>query len=223
MTTDPHVLCVDGRYPAPAAVAEASQVLWGGALIVFPTDTLYAVGGRAWDECAARLVIALKRREAAKALPLVAADVEQAQSLCATWPPAAALLAGRFWPGPLSLVLPACREVVDEVLGPAHTVAVRVPACKCTRSLCALAGPLIATSANRAGEPPPEDCLTALRQLGTGVALGLDVGRLKAPPSTLVDLSTSPPSLLRAGAIEWEDVVNVLRAAGLFDIESPSQ
>ncbi len=211
MTADPRVRSVGRQEPEPAVVTEAAQVLWEGALIIYPTDTLYALGGRAWDDEAARRVIALKGRQAGKAFPLVAADIEQARSLCDQWPDAAAALAERFWPGPLSLVLPARPVVPEEVTGPARTVAVRVPACKCARSLCGLAGPLIATSANRSGEPPAAGCSDALSQVGEGVALALDGGPGGTVASSLVDLSAGAPRLLRAGVVAWEQIDEALR------------
>jgi L-threonylcarbamoyladenylate synthase len=211
VTADARVIPVNRQDPAPAVVAEAAEVLWEGALIIYPTDTLYALGGRAWDDDAARRVIALKGREGGKGLPLIATDLDQVRSLCGEWPAAATVLAERFWPGPLSLVLPARPEVPEDLAGPGRTVAVRVPACKCARSLCALAGPLIATSANPSGQPPAAGCTEAVRLLGQGVALALDGGPSGAIASTLVDLGGAAPRLLRPGAVEWEQINDALR------------
>jgi L-threonylcarbamoyladenylate synthase len=188
--------------------------LRSGRLLIYPTDTLYALGGRALDGGVAVLVRRAKGREEGKPLPLVAADVEQVKGLCRGWPDAASELAARFWPGPLTLVVPAGPGVPDEVTAGAGTVAVRVPALAVARRLCREAGPLISTSANLSGEPPPLTCRAALAALGGAAALALDGGPGRPLASTIVDVSGGPPRLVREGALPWDEVLRVWPGGG---------
>jgi L-threonylcarbamoyladenylate synthase len=207
----PDLCVVDADHPADDVITRAVSVLRAGGLLVYPTDTLYAVGGLALAAEAGRKVRDAKGRDEGKPLPLVAASVEQARSLCASWPEAAARLARRFWPGPLSLVLPARSEVPSEVTAGSGTVAVRVPGRELARRLC-VDGPLVATSANRAGEPAPRLCAEAVAAVGQWVALALDAGPGEARSSTLVDLTGEVPRLLREGPVAWKDVLATLGA-----------
>lgn len=203
---------VDGFQPAPAVVAEAAEALRRGDLLVYPTETLYALGGVA-SAGVARRVRRAKGREEGKALPLVAADAAQARALCGAWPATAELLASRFWPGPLTLVLSAHAALSAEITAGLGTVAVRVPGLALPRELCRLAGPLISTSANRSGDPPHSQCRGALAAVGAHAALALDAGELAGLASTIVDL-TGRPELLRAGALAAEAVAGALREVG---------
>jgi L-threonylcarbamoyladenylate synthase len=205
---------VDGQAPDPRIVARAVALLGDGALLVYPTDTLYAWGGRALDAAAVERLRSAKARPPAKALPLVAADLEQARRLSRAWPAAADALAARFWPGPLTLVVPAATGIPAGVTAGGASVAVRVPALALTRALCAGAGPLISTSANASGAAPPLTCAEAVAAAEGSAALALDAGPGRALASTIVDLGSEPPCLLRAGAVGWNDVLQVLRLAG---------
>ena len=205
-------MTVDADDPAGPIVARAAAALREGALLIYPTDTLYALGGLALKADVGRKVREAKGRGDDKPLPLVVSGLEQARSLCASWPEAAARLAARFWPGPLSLILAAGAEVPREVTAGTGTVAVRVPARELTRRLCS-DGPLIATSANRAGEPAPRVCGKAVAAVGAWAALALDGGPGRPASSTLVDLTGDGPRLLRAGPVEWKDVLATLEAS----------
>jgi L-threonylcarbamoyladenylate synthase len=205
------VVRVSGTDPDPAVVALAASLLTAGSLLIYPTDTLYALGGRVLDAAAGAAVRRAKGREEGKPLPLVAADLEQARVLCASWPEAADQLAARFWPGPLSLVVPAAPAVPADVTAGSGHIAVRVPDLELTRALCRQTGALVSTSANRAGGTPPINCADALEAVGAAAALALDAGRGRAVASTIVDLTSTPPRLLRGGAIPWEEIEGVLR------------
>jgi L-threonylcarbamoyladenylate synthase len=205
----PRVVAVDGRAPSADVLEQARQALQGG-LLIFPTDTLYALGAPAGQAALVRRVREAKGRDEAKPLPLVAADAAQARALCAAWPPAAARLSARFWPGPLTLVLPAAEGVPPEVTSGTGTVAVRVPALAVTRELCGRAGPLVSTSANRSGEPAPLTCAEAVAAVGPFAVLALDAGPGRPLASTIVDLTARQPRLLREGATPWAEVLAVL-------------
>lgn len=206
----PPTLRVSGEHPDPALVERALTRLAAGDLLIYPTDTLYAIGGLYADpEVSARVRLA-KRRDDAKGLPLIAGDAAQARSLCAAWPEAANVLAGRFWPGPLTLVLPARDGLPAALTAGLGTVAVRVPALLLARALCAR-GPLVSTSANRSGELAPGTCAEALRAVGAAAGLALDAGPLGGAPSTIVSLAGAVPELLREGPVGWAEVARALR------------
>jgi len=203
-----------GLSQTPEARAACLAALERGALIVFPTDTLYALGGLALREGVAERVVDAKGREEGKALPVVAADWLQVLALAPLSTELAQRLAERFWPGPLSLVVNAGPNVPSAVRGGGPTIAVRVPASPLARELCALAGPLVATSANRSGQPAALTCRDAVRSIADSVAVAIDGGGAKETrPSTLVDASGRAARLLREGAIPWSDVLSALSEA----------
>ena len=205
------VLEVTGEAAEAAAVARAVVALDAGGLLIYPTDTLYALGGRGLDPAAARKVRRAKGRDA-RPLPLIAADLEQVRGLAAEVPAPVLRLAERFWPGPLTVILPSRRDVPEAVTAATATVAVRVPALALARRLCRDAGPLISTSANLSGAPAPLTCAAAVAGVGAAAALALDAGPGRPTASTIVDLTGAAPRLVRAGAVPWSDVLAALQA-----------
>jgi L-threonylcarbamoyladenylate synthase len=206
----PPVVAVDGSAPDAALVARAADVLRAGRLLVYPTETLYAVGGAGLDAAAAGRVRLAKGRPDGKPLPLIVADADAARELCRAWPAVADALAARFWPGALTLVLPASARVPDEVTAGTGTVAVRVSGLALARALSRAAGPLVSTSANQAGAPPATTCGEALAAVGPSVALALDGGVCSGAPSTIVDLTGERPAVLREGAVTRADLTGLL-------------
>ena len=206
------MVAVDPEAPDPAAIEQAAARLRAGELVIYPTDTLYALGAIASDGRAAARIREAKGRDDRKPLPLVAADEAQVRALAAEWRESAARLAARFWPGPLTLVVTCAPEVPAQVTAGGRTIAVRVPALALTRRLCAAAGePLVSTSANLSGAPAPVSCVEAVAAVGGAAALALDAGPGTPLPSTVVDLTgAGEPRLLREGAVAWPDVLAVL-------------
>lgn len=204
-------LLVDPEEPSGPALDRALGVLAAGGLLIYPTDTLYALGGRALSVQAALRVREAKGRPEGKAFPLIVGSPQQAEELAAVWPAVAERLARRFWPGPLSLVVVARSGLPEALLGGGATLAMRVPARGLPRRLALAAGPLISTSANRSGEPAPLTCAEALTSLGASAAdLALDGGPGRSLPSTVVDVTGPRPRLLRAGLVAWDDVLAAL-------------
>ena len=200
------------REPAdPGVVSLASSALARGELIIYPTDTLYALGGRALDAGAVDRTRAAKGRDEGKPLPVVAENAAQARALWRSWPVAADVLAERFWPGPLTLVLPAAPGLPPGLLAGGNSVGVRVPALALTRSLCGAAGPLVSTSANRAGGLSPRTCGEAVAAVGGAAALALDGGPGRGVASTVLDLTEREPRVLREGAIPWAAIAALLK------------
>lgn len=192
----------------PDAVRRASSALDAGALAVVPTDTQYALSADALDEDAVLRVFAAKRRGADMALPVCIAGIEDLHHV-AYATPLARVLAERFWPGGLTLVLKARPWLPDALTGGSGTVAVRVPAAEFALALARAFGPYTVTSANRHGEPAALDVATARAALGDDVAVYVDGGRLPGVPSTMVDATGEDAKVLRAGAVRAEEVVAV--------------
>lgn len=208
------VLYVRGDSPNAEVLAQAAALLARGELLIYPTDTLYAVGCRAQDGVAVERLRVAKTREVGKPLPVIAADETQARSLWAAWPGLAALLAEHFWPGPLTLILRAAPGLPPSLTAGGESLAVRVPGLGLARALCAAVGPLVSTSANLAGEPPPTTCDEARAGLEGAVSLALDAGPGRPMPSTLIDLTTAEPRLVREGAVPWAAISALLKRRG---------
>ena len=195
-------------------VAEAASALRRGSLVVYPTETFYGLGALATLPAALARLAAAKLRPADKPLPLVAADDAMAFALWAAVPAEARVLAGAFWPGPLTLVAAAAPGLPGPItLGGA--VGVRVPGSELARELCRLAGgPVISTSANPSGGPAPASVEELDPELLSRVDLVLDGGPTSGGlPSTVVQVGEGGPRLLRAGAVPWEAVEAVLRSS----------
>ena len=200
----------------PVGLHEAAEVVRWGGLVVYPTDTLYGLGTNALDPSAVNRLLGVKGRSAARGLPVLLADPAAATALVAAWPPVAADLAARFWPGALTLVLPRSAQVPDLVAAGA-TVALRIPDHPVTRALIREAGcPLIGTSANRSGAAPATTAQAAVAALGSEVDVVLDGGPSPVgQPSTVLALSSPPTArILRAGAVVVAALEPVLAAAG---------
>jgi L-threonylcarbamoyladenylate synthase len=186
---------------AGAAVALAQ--LQAGKIIVFPTDTVYGVGGNALDGAAILQVFAAKNRPPSVPLPVLLADIADLAQVAAHVPALAYELAAAHWPGALTIVLPAAAHLPPELLAGKATVAVRIPDHAPLRQLIrALGAPLAGTSANLHGRPAPTSAAEALAQLDGRVPLILDGGPSGAEqPSTILDLSGKTPQVLREGAL----------------------
>jgi len=200
---------VDPGAPQRDAIEEAATWIRRGGVVALPTDTLYGLAADPFSSTAVSRIYAVKGRAAERALPLVAADAAQVAACLGQLSPAAERLAGRFWPGPLTLLLAAPRALAVEVSGGTGKVGVRVPACDVTRAICAAVGrPITATSANVSGEPATADPGEVERTIGHGVDLLIDTGRTPGgAPSTIVDATGSgQPRLIREGAVAWDEI-----------------
>ena len=206
-----HRIVIDHTAPLEAQLKPAVDAIRRGDVVAFPTDTLYGLASDPRDEDAVAAVFAVKRRAAEKTVALVAASLAQAEMLV-TLSDQARRLARYFWPGPLTLVVPASADVAGSVLSDERLIGIRVPDHEVARALAEQCGhPLTATSANRSGQPATADPDDVARQL-LDVAVLVDAGRSPGgPPSTVVDASTSELRLVREGALPWSRVVEFLR------------
>lgn len=185
-------------------LADLGRRIAAGAVAIYPTDTLYALGGSAFSDAVAERVAALKGRPEGKGFPLVAADAAQAFAELEDPTGHGAALAARFWPGPLSIVLRV--RPGSRLAGLARqdgSAAIRVPGHPAARALAASAGaPLIATSANPAGEAAPARADEVAPRIVAGADLLLDGGPCAGgPPSTIVDLTGGALRIVREGAL----------------------
>jgi L-threonylcarbamoyladenylate synthase len=178
-------------------------VLRAGGLVTFPTETVYGLGGVATDSAAVARIFAAKGRPATNPIIVHVAEIAAARELVLDWPRAAQLLAERFWPGPLTLVLPRSAGLSDLVTAGGSTVALRVPAHPVALALMrAVRLPIAAPSANRSQRLSPTTAEHVLKQLAGRIELVLDAGPTPGGlESTVLDLSEGRPCLLRPGLV----------------------
>jgi L-threonylcarbamoyladenylate synthase len=213
------LLPVDPVRPDPTAIARAAECLRNGGLVAFPTETVYGIGAHALDRTAVARVFAAKQRPAHDPLIVHVADAASAAPLVTRMPDSAAVLAARFWPGPLTLVLHRSERVPDEVTAGLATVAIRVPAHPVARALLLLAQlPIAAPSANLFSRPSPTRAVHVAADLGDRIDLILDAGPATiGVESTVLDLSGPVPTVLRPGAVAIEALRAVLPSVSVAD------
>ncbi len=214
----PRVVRMEASRPDPAGIEEAAGLIRSGALVAFPTETVYGVGTSAFDREAVRSIFAVKGRPTYNPLIVHVADVERAREVVRDWTPEAEVLANAFWPGPLTLVLPKRSIIPDEVTAGLDTVAVRVPAHPVALAIMRAAGtPIAAPSANRFMRLSPTTAEHVIRELGDRIHMVVDAGPTQVGiESTVLDLSGPRPVLLRTGTIHLERLL-----ATIEDIELP--
>src|SRR5580704_390021 len=185
------------------SIKEAAQILRGGGLVAFPTETVYGLGANALDASAVAKIYAAKGRPETSPLIVHASSIEMARTLVAVWPRQAEELAQRWWPGPLTLVLPKAAHIPDIVTAGLPTVGVRVPAHPLALELIEAAGlPLAAPSANRFQELSPTTAAHVRAAFGDTIPV-LDGGpTMIGIESTVVAVDGAKITLLRPGMIE---------------------
>jgi len=198
---------VSGR---DAEIAAAVAAFRAGELVVFPTETLYGIGCDALDAAAVERLRTVKQRGADKGVAVLVADADMLPLLCDVVSPDARLLGEAFWPGPLTILLPA-RPGLPAPLVLDGRVGVRVSSHPIARRLAhELGRPLACPSANPGGQEPARDAAAARAYFGRAVACYIDDGPIAGAPSTLVD--PGPPlRVLREGAIARDALEDVLR------------
>ncbi len=185
----------------PAAIPHASDVLRHSGLVAFPTDTVYGLAALAFDPVGIERLYSAKGRNSSKAIAVLLADVGELDRVAVNLPPHARVLADRFWPGPLTLVVPRHPDLPD-VLSPLPTVGLRIPNHPVALRLLRHTGPLAVTSANLSGGKNASTAQEVLAQLEGRIHLILDGGRTPGgQPSTVVDCTTPALRVLRAGPI----------------------
>jgi L-threonylcarbamoyladenylate synthase len=193
-------------------VRDAAAALDRGELAVIPTDTVYGLAARPDLRGATAKVFEVKQRPRDLTLPVLVASVAEAGAV-SLMDARARALAGRYWPGPLTIVLPRANRARAWDLGEERdTVGIRLPGHPLALSLLRVTGPLAVTSANPSGRPTPPGCEGVRDALGEAVAVYLCAGRCDGDPSTVIDLSGAEARITRSGAVSPDDIRAVLGA-----------
>jgi L-threonylcarbamoyladenylate synthase len=208
---------VSASHPKISTIEEAIDALRAGDLVVYPTETFYGVAADPSSKSALKRLFAVKGREAAKTVAMIAADTRSAFSLAREVSPIARRLAECFWPGPLTLVLPAGVQIASELVGSSGGVGVRVSSHPTARALAAgLERPITATSANRAGASPAKTLADARTALGRKVKVYLEGGILRTgAPSTVLEVAGDRWRIIREGAVSGHQIAAALAGEAL--------
>jgi len=194
------------------AFEQILSFLRAGGVIGFPTDTAYGLGADPFNESAVRKIFEIKGRPEGKPILLLVDSIAMACTVCDLSGRAHAL-AERFWPGPLTMILPALENVPSIVTAGSGNVGVRWPSSDfALRLVRALGHPITATSANRSGIPSSVTAVEVCEQFGESLELVIDGGKLPARGgSTLLDLTETRPRVLREGPIPESELSEVLK------------
>lgn len=194
----------------PHTLAHAIKVLKAGGVVALPTDTVYGLGCLVFDASAVRRLYEVKGRPPDKAIPVLLGDASVLDRVAMDIPARVLKLADKFWPGPLTLVVPK-RPNIPEVVSSGPMLGVRVPAHPFTRQLLRAVGPMAVTSANLSGREDAQDAREVLAQLGRRIPLIIDAGPVgQGLASTVVDCLSGEPVVLREGPISLEQIKSVL-------------
>jgi L-threonylcarbamoyladenylate synthase len=221
----PKELCLPGSssakafssHPEISTIEDAIDALRAGELVVYPTETFYGVAADPSSKSALKRLFAVKGRDAKNTVAMIAADTRSAFSLAREVSPIARRLAECFWPGPLTLVLPAGPQIASELVGSSGGVGVRVSSHQTARALAAgLERPITATSANRAGETPAKTLAEARKALGKKVKVYLEGGTLgTSAPSTVLEVADTQWRIIREGAVSGGQIAAALAGEAL--------
>ena len=208
MTTPVNLIKVNPRYPQRRWLQKAATILRTGGLVAFPTETVYGLGADALDPAAVEKIFRAKQRPGWDPLIVHVRDLAMAEALVVDMPASFRQLASQFWPGPLTLVMKKNSCVPDAVTAGRPNVAVRMPRHPVAAMLLAEAGlPIAAPSANQFGRPSPTRAAHVVADLGERVDLILDAGPTPlGVESTVLDLTQSPPAILRPGGVTREQL-----------------
>ena len=195
-----------GEPPPVGALEQAVAALAEGWPVGIPTDTVYGLAADPFVPAAADRIFEAKRRPREVNLPVLVASMEQALTLTTAVPDCALALIERYWPGPLTLVLPARPKLGADLGDDEATIGLRCPAHAVPLALCRAVGPLATTSANRHGEANLTTAAEVAATFGDAVPVVLDAGPCTGSPSTVVDCTGITPKLLREGRVAWREV-----------------
>jgi L-threonylcarbamoyladenylate synthase len=193
------------------ALRRAGLSLRAGELVVVPTDTVYGLAADAFNASATNAVFDVKSRPRALPLPVLVSRPKQAWALCDSVPPGAAELAGEFWPGALTMILPQTPDLSWDLGESNGTIAIRMPNHPDLLDLLEMVGPLAVTSANLSGEPTPPRIEEIQERLGEQIAVYVDGGAARRKTgSTIVDLARAHPVIVRSGPIPAREIERAL-------------
>ncbi len=211
MPTD--LIEIDPENPSPEAIERAAATIRRGRVVAIPTDALYVVAADPFNLHAVGLVFVAKGREIHRSLPLLVADVLMAEDLAKELPPTFHPLARRFWPGPLTIIVPASAKVPLKVTGNTGRLAVRQSRSRVAGALLEKLGqPLIATSANISGQPTCRSGIEVFGMMDGRIDLVLDGGVCPGPGSTTVDITGPGWRVIKEGAVSEQEIKECLNA-----------
>ena len=198
--------------PTADGIRIVSEAILQGHLAIIPTDTVYGVAAKPTSECVAKLFTA-KQRPPERPVPLLISDVGVLPRVVCEWPDTARQLSQKFWPGALTIVVPARHDVPPEITAGYSTVGIRMPDHAVAKAIIARAGGILAvTSANRSNEPPTTSARAAAKALAGSVRYVMDAGETASGlPSTVIALNGQTITLLREGAISLSRLHEALR------------
>ncbi|HOK47661.1 MAG TPA: L-threonylcarbamoyladenylate synthase [Bryobacteraceae bacterium] len=209
MATD--LIEIDPDRPSPEAIDKAAAAIRRGAVVAIPTDALYSLVADPFNLHAVGRVFLAKGREFHRSLPLLIPDLLAAEDLAKEIPPRFYVLARRFWPGPLTIIVPASAKVPLKVTGNTGRLALRQARSAVANALLERLGqPLIATSANLSGQPTCRSGIEVFGMMDSRVDLVLDGGLCTGPGSTTVDITEPCWQIIREGAIPAKEVAEIL-------------
>lgn len=190
-------------YLTRSKIEKIAAVLRDGGVAVLPTDTIYGLHCAASDMQAVRRIRRIKERGGVTGLILLASDIEMVDHLVSRWPSGTREILSGIWPAPLTAILPASESIAPS-LAPKGRAAVRIPALPELRRCIELTGhPLVSTSVNVSGRRPMTRISEIMKKIPGLAAYISQRGRPSSKPSTIVDMTASPPSIIRIGRYHW--------------------
>ncbi|MFP3903819.1 MAG: L-threonylcarbamoyladenylate synthase [Armatimonadota bacterium] len=206
------------------ALDHAAAALRSGELIVIPTDTVYGLACATSDAEAVKRIFEVKRREATMPLPVLVGRRQDVTQMAANAPDALKTLGARHWPGPLTIIVPKSEAISDVLTGGYPTVGLRMPDHPVTLRLLRRSGPLAATSANISGHPAPVTVHDIEQEILDDVSIVIDAGPCPVgQASTVLDLTQTPPAILRQGSISAETIEADLQTTVSVRVTDDSQ
>ena len=206
------VVAMDAEHLDMEAIQKAGKILKEGGLVAFPTETVYGLGGNALDPKASMKIYAAKGRPSDNPLIVHIADIDDLAKITTEIPKGARILAEKYWPGPLTMILPKADIVPKETTGGLDSVAVRFPSDRIAQELIKAAGGFVAApSANTSGRPSPTMAEHVEEDLGDAIEMIIDGGQVGIGlESTIVDFTEDVPVVLRPGYISLEMLKDTL-------------
>lgn len=212
MNVATEIIKVSAEEVSPQKIKQIARTLRREGVIVYPTETFYGLGASCFSKRATQKIYRLKKRALRKPIPILVSDTKMVQEVAVDIPSLFWRLVKEFWPGPLTLVLKASSLLPEEILGPGHSIGLRVPSLPWLKNLLRETSfPITATSANISGEKEishPQEVIAAFQGMVDLIVDGGETGGIS--PSTLVDLTSSKPVILREGAIPRSSLERVL-------------
>ncbi|MDL2261379.1 threonylcarbamoyl-AMP synthase [Methanimicrococcus sp. OttesenSCG-928-J09] len=193
------------------AVSAAAAALTEGKAAAFPTETVYGLGACISNEKAVLNIYQIKGRPSEKPLSVLIASAADLEKIAEEIPPEASMLAEKFWPGPLTIILKKRKDISDSITAGKDTVGIRIPAHPVALEIVRRTGPLACPSANTSDSREPKSATDVLEDLNGKIDILIDGGETKLQkPSTIIDLTVSPPKILRKGGADITEIKNCI-------------